>query len=187
MVEGMLHRFAATQWLPYPVPFVFAFLADPQNLPSLMPAWQKARVEEALLVAPPPAPEQTAGRMRAPSAGAGSVITLSFRPLPFSPLRLSWEARIAEFTWNERFCDVQERGPFAMWKHCHSVKEERRDSVAGTLITDDVTYRMKMGRIGDAVHSLFMSAQIRAVFAYRQQRMAAIFERIGAAAAHLKR
>jgi hypothetical protein len=56
MVNGMVHRFTAGQWLPYPVPFVFAFLADPHNLPGLMPAWQKARVEELKLVARRPLP-----------------------------------------------------------------------------------------------------------------------------------
>ena len=42
----MRHPFAAEQWLPYPVELVFAFFANPQNLPRLMPAWQKARIEE---------------------------------------------------------------------------------------------------------------------------------------------
>ena len=186
---GMVHRFSASQWLPYPLPFVFAFLADPQNLPSLMPAWQKARIEEARIVAPPPAPATAfkTARLRGPSAGAGSVITISFRPFPFSPIRLPWEAVIAEFVWNEHICDVQERGPFAAWKHCHFVKEERRESVAGTLITDDVTYEMKMGPMGEMAHSLFLAGQVKAVFAYRQKRIAAIFERIGGAAAHLGR
>ncbi|MFT4115041.1 MAG: cyclase, partial [Silvibacterium sp.] len=114
----MEHRFEATQWLPYSLPFVFAFLADPHNLPALMPAWQKTRIEEAFIVPPPPAPSGsfTGSRKRPLSAGAGSKITISFRPLPFSPVRLPWEATIAEFVWNDHFCDVQERGPFASWR-----------------------------------------------------------------------
>jgi ligand-binding SRPBCC domain-containing protein len=185
----MVHRFTASQWLPYPVPFVFAFLADPQNLPPLMPAWQKARVEEARIVAPPPVPASAfkTAQLRGPSAGAGSVITISFRPFPFSPIRLPWEAVISEFVWNDHFCDVQERGPFASWKHCHWIKEERRDGVAGSLVTDDVSYEMKMGSAGELAHSVFLSKQVRSVFAYRQKRIAAIFDRIGAAAAHLGR
>jgi ligand-binding SRPBCC domain-containing protein len=189
MVDDMPHRFAATQWLPYPVPLVFAFLADPQNLPPLMPAWQKARVEEAQLVTPPPAPADAfkTRRLHGPSAGAGSLITISFRPFPFSPIRLPWVAQIQEFEWNDHFCDVQKRGPFAAWRHCHTVKQERRGDVTGTLITDDVTYEMKMGPLGETAHSLFMSAQIRKTFEYRQKRIAAIFDRIGNAAIHLGR
>ena len=30
-------------------------------------------------------------------AGEGSVITISFRPIPWVPLRLEWDAYIAEF------------------------------------------------------------------------------------------
>lgn len=189
MVKGMVHRFTASQWLPYPVPFVFAFLADPHNLPGLMPAWQKARVEEVKLVAPPPAPSNafTGSQRRGLSAGAGSSVTISFRPFPFSPVRLPWEATISEFVWNDRFCDVQERGPFASWRHCHSVKFERRAERDGTLITDDVTYEMKMGTAGEMAHRIFVRSQIEKTFAYRRQRIAAIFARIAAAGAHLNK
>jgi len=185
----MVHRYTASQWLPYPVPFVFAFLADPQNLPGLMPVWQKARIEEARIVAPPPAPANSfkTARLRGPAAGAGSVIIISFRPFPFSPIRLPWEAAISEFAWNDHFCDVQERGPFAAWTHRHSVKDERRGDVTGALVTDDVSYEMKMGSVGELAHSLFAGGQVAKVFAYRQQRIAAIFDRIGGAAAHMAR
>lgn len=189
MVNGMAHRFTASQWLPYPVPFVFAFLADPHSLPGLMPAWQKGRVEEVKLVAPPPAPPNafTGSQRRGLSAGAGSSVTISFRPFPFSPVRLPWEATISEFVWNDRFCDVQERGPFASWRHCHSVKFERRAERDGTLITDDVTYEMKMGTAGEMAHRIFVRSQIEKTFAYRRQRIAAIFARIAAAGAHLNK
>ena len=88
---------------------------------------------------------------------------------------------------SERFSDEQQRGPFAAWKHTHMVKQERRGDVTGTLVTDDVTYEMKMGKLGELAHSLFMEAQIRQTFAYRQQRIAAIFDRIGDAASKMAR
>ena len=37
----MHHTFTSEQWLPYPVEPVFAFFANPENLPRLMPKWQK--------------------------------------------------------------------------------------------------------------------------------------------------
>ncbi len=40
----MRHTFQTEQWLPFPVELVFAFFAYPENLPRLMPAWQKARI-----------------------------------------------------------------------------------------------------------------------------------------------
>ena len=44
----MRHSLQTEQWLPYPRERVFAFFADPGNLPPLMPEWQRARVERAL-------------------------------------------------------------------------------------------------------------------------------------------
>jgi ligand-binding SRPBCC domain-containing protein len=189
MVDGMVHRFTASQWLPYPRPFVFAFLADPHNLPGLMPVWQKARMEEAKIVAPPPPPAMafTGSKNRGLSAGSGSLIVLSFRPFPFSPVRLPWVAVISEFVWNDHFCDVQQRGPFAAWTHWHHVKEERRGDLMGTLVTDEVNYEMKMGAPGALVHRLLVRRQIEKTFAYRQERVAEIFARIAKAATHLGR
>ena len=48
----MRHRFQTEQWVPYSLERVFAFFADPGNLPPLMPVWQRARVEGANYVAP---------------------------------------------------------------------------------------------------------------------------------------
>ncbi len=103
--------FHAEQWLAYPVPLVFAYLANPGNLPRLMPVWQRARIDKAGIV---PAPEPASSHLAATvAAGAGTRLTLSFRPFPFSPMRATWEAEITEFEWNDHFCDRQLRGPFA--------------------------------------------------------------------------
>ena len=60
----MRHTFEASQWVPYPPAQVFAFFSDPQNLPPLMPAWQKARIEHAFLAAPPLSQHQWNGTQR---------------------------------------------------------------------------------------------------------------------------
>ena len=105
----MRHRFQTEQWVPYSVERVFAFFANPANLPPLMPAWQHARVERAHYLPPPAAPVfDKAGLV----AGEGSLISISFRPVPLLPVRLGWDAYIAEFRWNDSFCDEQRRGPF---------------------------------------------------------------------------
>src|ERR1700753_299758 len=113
----MRTTFQAEQCLPYPVELVFAFFANPENLPRLMPKWQAARIEEAHLYPPPVHPDgsQPGGI----AAGDGTRLTLSFHPFPGSPVRVSWEAAISQFVWNEQFCDTQVRGPFHFWHHCH--------------------------------------------------------------------
>jgi len=175
----MRHSFEAEQWLPYPVEVVFALFANPENLPRLMPAWQRARIEEASFAPPPPRPAAAdpSLRIRSIAAGPGTRITLSFRPFPFSPIRVPWEAEIAEFLWNDHFCDTQLRGPFAYWRHCHRVHPETRttelgEPLTGTLLHDQVEYEMHFGALGELAHRLFAERQIRKIFAFRKQRTA---------------
>jgi ligand-binding SRPBCC domain-containing protein len=164
----MRHSFTASQWIAHPIETVFAFFANPRNLLLLTPPWNEPRIEGALFVPANPPSTMDASSETEMAAGAGSLITISFRPFRLSPVRLQWEAKITEFVWNEYFCDEQVRGPFAYWKHCHRVQTESRDGVAGTRITDEVVYEMKMGALGNVAHRLFFAAQIRKLFAYRQ-------------------
>jgi ligand-binding SRPBCC domain-containing protein len=160
----------AEQWLPYPVEPVFAFFANPENLPRLMPTWQKARIEEASFRPPPPhpAPEK---RIRGIAAGVGTHIILSFRPIPFSPIRVPWEAEITEFAWNDHFADQILRGPFPTWNHRHQLTPETRSEVPGTLIRDTVDYTLYGGTLGSALQPLF-AVQIASIFRYRQKKTA---------------
>ena len=128
-----------------------------------MPQWQRARVEKATLIAPPATP---AGVV---AAGVGSLITISFRPLPLSPVRLPWDAYIAEFCWNEFFCDEQRRGPFHFFRHCHRVSDEARENTTGTLVHDAVEYELPLGPLGNLANLLAVKHQIKALFAYRQK------------------
>jgi len=175
----MRHCFTAHQWLPHPIELVFAFFANPQNLAPLMPRWRRVRMEELHLTAPPPRPVREGGlRLRSIAAGEGTRMTISFRPIPFCPLRMPWDAVITEFAWNEHFCDEQaKRGPFAYWKHCHRVKEEVREGRAGTLVTDDLTFEMRVGLLGEAGYWLAAKEQVASLFDYRQKKLAEILAR----------
>jgi ligand-binding SRPBCC domain-containing protein len=92
---------------------------------------------------------------------------MSFRPFPFSPIRLPWEAEIVEFDWNDHFCDVQVRGPFARWRHCHRLSADG----AGTLLKDSVEYELPLGGFSGVVQP-FVAFQIASIFKYRQARTA---------------
>ena len=175
--QAMRHTFKSEQWLPFSVEQVFAFFANPQNLPPLMPKWQKARIEEAVLTPPPPRPASTLGfRFLGDAAGAGTRMLISFRPFPLSPLRIPWHAEITEFVWNDHFCDVQNSGPFAYWHHCHSLHHETRTvdgfPTEGTLLKDEVEYEMHLGAIGELAARLFGERQFRGIFNFRHQRTA---------------
>jgi ligand-binding SRPBCC domain-containing protein len=174
----MRHTHYAEQWLPYPVEMVFDFFANPENLPRLMPAWQKARIEEGVFAPPPPRPGgslQGAGGGAKPrrvgiAAGQGTKMTISFKPFPFSPFRVPWDAEITEFAWNDHFCDVQHRGPFAYWRHCHRLRTEAREGRDGTLLRDQVEYELPLGPLGDLANAVFVKRQMGAIFRYRQKR-----------------
>jgi ligand-binding SRPBCC domain-containing protein len=173
----MPHTFQSEQWLPYPVELVFAFFANPENLPRLMPPWQKARIEEAAFAAPPlrPIAADPALRFKSIAAGAGTKMTLSFKPFPYAPIRIPWEAEITEFVWNDHFCDTQLRGPFAYWKHCHSLHPETRANlqgvlIHGTLLRDQVEYTLPLGPLGLIAQKLVVARQLQSTFNYRQRR-----------------
>lgn len=181
----MRHTFHSEQWLPYPLELVFAFFANPENLPRLMPTWQKARIEEAAFAPPPPRPlaADPALRLKSIAAGAGTRMTLSFRPFPYSPIRVPWEAEISEFVWNDHFCDIQLRGPFSYWRHCHRLQYETRVNVSGvpihgTLVRDEVEYELPYGALGNLAHRLVIARQLRSTFAYRQSRTAELLPRM---------
>jgi ligand-binding SRPBCC domain-containing protein len=166
----MRFSYHTEQQLPYPVEQMFAFFADSDNLPLLMPSWQQARIDEQKLIPPPPRPNPSSPQI--PAAGVGSHLTLSFRPFPYAPFRLRWQAEITEFVWDRHFCDVQLRGPFAYWKHCHYVRPFSQSGVDATLIVDDVEYEIPFGIAGKIAHRLFLRRQIERTFAYRHAQLA---------------
>lgn len=166
----MRHRFRTGQWLPYPVDFVFAFFANPSNLPMLQPRWQSARLEEIALR---PAPEALYRNPYAKvAAGAGTRVTVSFRPAPLAPIRVSWVAEIEDFHWNERFCDRQIEGPFRYWRQSHRMQpmESEQTGQPGTLLIDVVEYELPFGAFGRLTNEIAIERMLASVFRHRQHR-----------------
>lgn len=165
----MQHTFESSQWVPFPTEQVFAFFSDPENLPRLMPPWQRARIDHSFLAAP--ALSLTPLNEKAHVAGKGSVLTISFRPIPFLPIRLTWVALISEFEWNHYFCDTQVTGPLAYWNHCHVITPESRNGVDGSKVSDTVTYALPLGPLGDLANALTVRRQMKATFQFRQAKL----------------
>jgi ligand-binding SRPBCC domain-containing protein len=165
----MRHSFQTAHWVPYPITTVFAFFADPANLPRLMPAWQRAIVEQAKIVEPPE--NDRSNPLSRPTAGTGSEMTIAFRPFPLSPILLRWKASVVEFEWNHHFCDEQLQGPFAYWRHCHRVFEELRDDIQGTTVVDDLVYELPLGILSEPAHAFIVRRQIKGIFQHRHRRL----------------
>jgi ligand-binding SRPBCC domain-containing protein len=155
-------------WTPFPLPRVFAFFSNPENLPRIMPAATETRIDELRLVAPPLSPLPASGASPL-AAGVGTVIVTSFRMFPPLLLRAQWIARITEFEWNHHFADVQQKGPFRQWHHRHEFQAETRNGIDGTLVRDGIEYEVGFGPLGALANSIFVGPQMRHTFAQRQK------------------
>jgi hypothetical protein len=136
-------------WLPKPRAEVFAFFADPRNLPSLAPPSFRVR----LVTMPPPAM----------AAGAVFDLRLAWLGVP-----LRWRVFVREYDPPVRFLDVQVRGPYARWEHRHLFFPEGD----GTCVEDRIVYRLPLGAVGRLAHALLVGRQLRALWDYRRRRIA---------------
>ncbi len=168
----MTSRFETRQWIPFPVELVFAFFANPSNLPHLMPPKLETRIEDARIAPPPvrPVARDPGRRFLSVAAGVGSEILISFYPIRYMPKRVSWLARITEFEWNSHLCDEQVRGLFSFFRHRHGIRAETREGQEGTLVSDDIEYELPFGPIG-RIGCLLARRQLERSFAYRQKRL----------------
>jgi ligand-binding SRPBCC domain-containing protein len=181
-MKAMTERFETRQWVPFPVELVFAFFANPSNLPHLMPPKLETRIEDARIEPPPgrPVAQDPARRFLSVAAGVGSEILISFYPIRWFPRRASWTARITEFEWNSHISDEQARGPFTLFRHRHGIQAELRDGVEGTLVSDEVEFALPygpllyglLGRVG----GVLVRRQLESVFAHRQKRLPEILQ-----------
>ncbi len=168
----MTQRFETRQWVPFPVELVFAFFANPANLPHLMPSRLETRIEDARIEPPPtrPVAADPARRFRSVAAGEGSEILVSFYPVRWFPRRWSWMTRVTEFVWNSHFCDQQVRGPFEQFHHRHGIQAETRNGVEGTLVSDEIEYALPFGWLG-RLGSALVRRRLEQAFLHRQRRL----------------
>jgi ligand-binding SRPBCC domain-containing protein len=139
----------AQQWVPHAPEIVFEFFKDPQNLPKITPAWLGFLLEQ----------------QSTPQIGAGTefVYKLYWMGIPYR-----WRSRIEDWAPNERFVDVQLRGPYILWHHTHTFTRAGN----GTLLGDCVRYRLPFGPFGMLGRALMVRRQLDEVFEFRQRKIA---------------
>ena len=170
----MVQHFETSQWVPFQVELVFAFFANPHNLPPLMPPELKARIEDMRLKPPPPRPiaDDPARRFQSLAAGVGSEIVISFTPIKWLP-RVSWTARMLEFEWNSHFADEMANGPFKTFRHRHGIAPESADGEEGTRVSDAIDFELPGGFLNTLASGRVWN-QLQQSFAFRQKRLAEI-------------
>tara|TARA_Y100000758_G_C16054224_1_gene422635 strand:- start:996 stop:1400 length:405 start_codon:yes stop_codon:yes gene_type:complete len=109
----------------------FDFFASAENLNLITPPWLSFNMGTML-------PQEM-------FKGAQIQYRLRIHRIP-----VSWRSEIAVWEPPYRFVDRQISGPFKDWYHLHELSQ---NPSGGTLITDQVDYRVPFGKI---THSIFV-------------------------------
>jgi ligand-binding SRPBCC domain-containing protein len=141
----MKHVFEQEQLVPRMRREVFAFFADATNLERITPASLHFEI-----CSRQPIPMQ---------AGA----TIDYR-LSLFGVRFRWRTLIESFDPEAGFVDVQTKGPYRSWRHSHTFS----DAPGGTLVRDRVEYEVPFGPVGEIARRLFVTRQLRRIFAFRR-------------------
>jgi ligand-binding SRPBCC domain-containing protein len=138
------YRLERVQLVQAPRAEVFDFFSLAQNLELLTPAFLKFGIVTPLPI------EMRQGTLIEYRIGLGGV-----------PLK--WLTEIQQWVPNERFVDVQLRGPYRYWHHLH----EFRDVAGGTEMRDCVDYELPFGPLGTLAHALTVKRILKKIFDYR--------------------
>lgn len=146
-----VHRLERSQRVPLPLAEAFAFYGSAANLERITPPWLRFEIRD-------PRPGDLA---------AGTLLHYSLVLHRF-PVRWTTEIR----TWEppHRFVDVQLHGPYRLWEHTHTFEPVE----GGTLIRDRVDYALPYGPLGALAHVAFVRRDLRRIFDYRRDAVAAL-------------
>ena len=126
-----------------PIDETFAFFSKAGNLGLITPAAMNFRI---------------VGRI--PPMAEGAVINYRVR---VGPLPISWQTRIVAWNPGQSFADVQDSGPYSVWRHEHIFTAQG----SRTLMDDRVYYTPRVGLIAPLTNRVFVAPALREVFQYR--------------------
>ena len=137
------------QWLPCPRDKLFPFFADAFNLEQITPPWLNFQV-----ITPAPIVMRV-----------GALIEYRIR---IHGIPVGWRTEIVEWNPPYGFVDQQLSGPYRLWHHRHTFEEKD----GGTLCLDYVRYHPIGGAL---MNALFVRRDVEKIFAYRRERLSALF------------
>ena len=146
---GENYQLRTKQVLKVPVEKAFSFFEDPANLSEITPDWLDF---------------QTINHEVNSDLFEGAELRFTIR---WFSLRFAWQTKITEYLPPERFTDLQVRGPYRLWEHKHFFEEIPE----GTLMRDEVMYRIPFGILGRLLHGVIIRKQLEEIFNYRALRI----------------
>lgn len=141
-----------TQIVPRPIAETFRFFSDPRNLQRLTPAFLQFK----FLSQPPEVMHP------------GTVIDYQIR---LYGVPVHWRTRIEIVEAPRKFVDVQEKGPYALWRHSHTFRDMGNSA---TEMKDRVEYAMPLGPLGEIGYYLLVRRSLAQIFEYREIKLAEI-------------
>ena len=149
----MIQRINRQQVVPAPIEEVWDYFATPENLNEMTPPNMNFEIVHGV-----------EDKMR-----LGQLIEYGVRFMPVFKSR--WLTEIAHVEEGAYFVDEQRIGPYNFWYHEHSFEATEN----GTRITDQVTYQLPLGPLGDLVHAFWVGPRLKGIFNYRQEKIAQLF------------
>jgi len=141
-------KFSVTQFIPKPVDEVFAFFCKAENLESITPPWLNFKII----------------KKSTEEVQEGSLIDYELKVHGFP---VSWRTRIESWKPPSSFVDTQVKGPYSKWHHTHTFEAVS----GGTIMRDDVVYRLPVGALGSMLGGSIVSRDVREIFAYRRKKI----------------
>ncbi|MBX2906642.1 MAG: SRPBCC family protein [Taibaiella sp.] len=137
---------------------VWKFFSSPYNLQKITPAYMNFQITDC--------PDKN-------RIFEGMQIAYKVSPVLNVPMK--WVTLIQAVHEGVSFTDTQLKGPYKLWKHVHTFEVKPN----GVHMSDDVTYELPMGPLGELAHSLFVKKQLEEIFDYRETAVRKIFKTNG--------
>ena len=150
----MLYQLHRTQQLNCDEQTAWDFFSSPHNLSAITPAEMRFSIKNGV---------------KGDHIFPGMKINYKVSPLFSIPL--NWQTIITQVDERRSFTDVQNKGPYKVWRHFHEFVPNEK----GVLMKDTVSYSLPFGFIGKLVHSLLVKKKLRKIFDYRYRVIETLF------------
>jgi ligand-binding SRPBCC domain-containing protein len=149
----MVHYLHREQIIPAQVKDVWHYFCDPKNLNEITPPNMNFEIIKGGDV------EMYEGQI------------IEYRVEFLRGVKSLWLTEISHVCDEKYFVDEQRVGPYRFWYHEHVFEEHP----SGTKMTDQVTYVIPFGILGDFLNTLWISGRLRNIFDFRRQKIIELY------------